>query len=289
MNVVARAANRASREVTARVGVLEMRRKRNFDARVARHENALPVISAADQQLIMQLRQTGAARTSMAQLHFSGYAPVSEHLAELVATLMSTEVDDSSTLRPSQDELIKNVSLWQFGLHPRLLDIAENYIGLPVRYYGAEIRREVADSRTVGVRQWHRDTEDHRMLKLHIWLDDVDRGTGPFEFVPAGRTNELATRLSYVSGFVSDQKFDNASAPDERVLLTGPQGTANFVDTANIFHRAAPPTSTDRLSATFTWTSRQPIHTRPAYPYTAVQIGKLKRGLEPRQLDSLPF
>ena len=78
--------------------------------------------------------------------------------------------------------------IYMWGLERRLLDLIENYVGLPIRYHGADLRREVADGKLNDVRQWHIDAEDRRMFKCILYLNDVEEGGGPFMFLPRGVT-----------------------------------------------------------------------------------------------------
>ena len=86
--------------------------------------------------------------------------------------------------------------IYMWGLNQRLLGVVENYIGLPIRYHGADLRREFNDGKLNDVRQWHVDAEDRRMFKIIVYLNDVLPGGGPFQYLPKGVTAETARRLS---------------------------------------------------------------------------------------------
>jgi hypothetical protein len=178
--------------------------------------------------------------------------------------------------------------IWQWGLQDRVLDLVENFIGLPVRYYGAHVRREVADGECADTRQWHRDIEDHRVLKMLVWINDVGLDGGPFEFLPRKWTDSAIRELGYVSGFVGDDDLARVVPRTEWRAADGPRWTAVLGDTAGILHRARPPTKQDRYSVTFSWTSRRPITTIPAEPFTPDQAARIRRYLTPRQLACLP-
>ena len=62
-----------------------------------------------------------------------------------------------------------------------------------------------------------------------------------------------------------------------------------MADTAQIFHRAGRPTSGDRYSVTFTWSSQSPLKTIPNQPFTAEQARGIRAGLDARQLSVLPI
>lgn len=215
---------------------------------------------------------------------------VKAELERLTSLLAADTSPRTSTIRPPQTELLSDVRLWRWGLDDELLDVAENYLGQPARYYGADVRREVADGRPAhDVRQWHRDIEDHRVFKILVWLNDVGPDGGPFAHVSADGSQDAARQLRYVSGFVSDDAMRAVVPESAWHLCTGPRWTAVMPDTARLFHRATPPVREDRYSVTFTWTSRHPVRTMPAPTVLSEeQIDQIKEGLAPRQLAGLP-
>jgi hypothetical protein len=52
-----------------------------------------------------------------------------------------------------------------FALSEPLLDLAERYMGLPVRYFGVAVKREIANGVLEGTRHFHTDPEDENVLK----------------------------------------------------------------------------------------------------------------------------
>lgn len=137
--------------------------------------------------------------------------------------------------------------LWG-GLAEENLDIAERHIGLPVRYHGLEVRAERAaptDPPRHLVRHWHLDLEDRRMLKIIVYLSDVDESTGPFEFLPLAASDQTRQTLRVRPGltFLPDADVTAAVPSSLWQRVTGPAGTAVYADTARLLHRVkAPPT-----------------------------------------------
>jgi hypothetical protein len=182
----------------------------------------------------------------------------------LTAELRSVKVNGDNAPRIPYARLMELPEIYAWGLSERLLSIAENYIGLPVRYHGADVRREVADGQPNDVRLFHIDTEDHRMLRVILYLNDVHPGGGPFEYIPREQTLAVVKKLHYGSGFVSDERMAQALPRAEWRLATGSAHTAAFADTCRVFHRAQAPTTIDRYSVTFTWTSTTPVKSYPS-------------------------
>ncbi|MGY1831498.1 hypothetical protein ACI8AA_13885 [Geodermatophilus sp. SYSU D01180] len=226
--------------------------------------------------------------TSLDRLALLGTDRLKAGLQDLTARLAARPRTGPDNSRPPLDEVLAANGVWQWGLSPELLDLVECHLGLPARYYGADLRREDATARAIGVRQWHRDQEDHRMFKILVWLNDVDLDGGPFEYVSRRHTDRLARELGYVTGFVTDDSLRERVPESEWRQATGPTWTAVVADTRAVFHRAMPPRARDRYSVTFSYTSRTPMTTLPVPPVTQRQRELATRGLDDRQRACLP-
>jgi hypothetical protein len=137
-----------------------------------------------------------------------------------------------------------------FALSEPLLDLVEQYIGLPVRYIGVSIKREIANGVLSGVRHLHVDPEDENLIKIIVYLNDVDAGTGPFQCLSASDTAKV--------GKARDAALERIVPPSSWITCLGPRLTANVCDTARCLHRASPPTTTDRYSITFAYAGERP-------------------------------
>jgi hypothetical protein len=279
--------NRASRELTARVPLAAEWARRRHAVRLARYRSQLPNLPATDNALIEELDQNGLALVGLDQLGVPDTETIKQRALDWVDVLAARTPDGESGMSLTHAEIVDDLTIWRWGLSDRLLDLAESHIGLPVTYHGAFANRQLADGRTVGTRQWHRDIEDRRMLKILVWLNDVPADGGPFTYVPREASDRIARELRYPGGYVDDETIARLSAPEGVRSATGPQWTAVVVDTSRVFHRGQPPTGRDRYAITFTWTSRQPIKTMPNEPFTAEEGDRIRAGLTTRQLDCL--
>lgn len=286
---LSRVTNRAKRQVIARFPPVNRLVQNAYRARLRDHRPNLPSISPARSALIERVETTGVAVSSLDELGIPGTEQVKVILEGLKASLAARDPQGASALKPAHEELLGDVALWRWGLEQQLLDLVENYIGLPVTYYGAAVYREVADGLTEGTRQWHRDIEDHKVFKILVWIDDVGPRGGATEFVPKPMSDLAARQLKYVAGFVSDADMTKVVPAAEWVKAVGPQWTAVLADPARIMHRASAAEDRDRYSVTFTWTSRNPIKTMPAAePFTPDENARIREGLTPAQLACLP-
>lgn len=262
-----------------------------YDRIRARHAASLPDLPIPDRQIVADLDRRGIAIRHLDTFRIHGSERVVE-IARRLADGFAGEArrrvarGEDFVVVPG-DEIVAEPFLYHFGLGERLLGIAETYLGLPAGFDGVTINYTVADGRAVSTRRWHRDWEDRRMLKVAIYLNDVDAAGGPFEMIPQP-TEDHDDRSGFRYGLETDatlpQRFDGRPVPDA-VSCKGPAGTIVFTDTARFFHRGRPATGRDRAAIFYSYFARRPRH-----PFlcertglTRSQIDTLSRGLPPRQ------
>ncbi len=158
----------------------------------------------------------------------------------------------------SQEDLGEFPEILFWALEPKLLDIIENYIGLPILYQFFAMRRSIIDGQHSGVRRWHIDFEDRRTIKIIIYLNDVVAGGGPYEYISRSLTSKAVKKLNYDLGYVSDEKMATAVSKSDWTTCLAKKGTVIISDTASVFHRAQPPFLNERFSITFCYTSANP-------------------------------
>jgi hypothetical protein len=258
-------------------------------SRVARRDEqriSLPVLDAADENLVQRLDATGVAsrRVSM-----DGAAHA--EIAGAIRWLKTHDTDRSVSYLPWD---LPNAleSLYRWGLDERNLDIAERHIRLPVRYVGLEVKVERAREHhpSQHARHWHLDAEDRRMLKIIVYLNDVDSGCGPFQHLSLSASDATRRRLRCRPGitFLDDDAIVDVAPRSEWHHVTGTAGTAVYADTGRLVHRLMRPTDRDRYSVTFVYTSDQPyvVYSRFMPPRSFVDA--VAAVSTPRQRRALP-
>jgi hypothetical protein len=93
----------------------------------------------------------------------------------------------------------------------------------------------------ISSQRWHRDPEEEHVVKVFLYVNDVDEGAGPFEYVRSS-----ATGGRYGDVFRWEEDSDHYYPPHDELMaavaredvltLTGPAGTLIFCDTSG-FHR----------------------------------------------------
>jgi hypothetical protein len=282
-----RASNRAWREMTVRVPPVSWAVTQRQSRRVRAYRDRLVPLPPHQRHLLDEVASSGVAVTTLDSLEFSDIASLQEPLERLAGRLAQRPPAQPSPLCASRAELLEEISVWQWGLRDELLDLVEGYLQLPARYYGPEVRRELADGRQNETRQWHLDVEDHRVFRLLVWVCDVGPRGGAFEWIPRELTRATARELRYVSGYRTEGQMARVVPRARWKSAAGPRWTSVFADTHSVFHRAGTPLDHDRYSVMFTWTSRWPVKSTPTPPFTAHEAARIRRGLSERQLACL--
>ncbi len=264
---------------------------RRYQRALAAHRATLPALTGLDGEIVAGLDRDGVFVTSLDALNLPGSRDAllaGQRLSDDFSRDAHQQVAAGKALTivpPAAIAAAPEIVMW--GLNERLLDIVEAYIGLPAAYDGANIIYTVADGREAGTRQWHRDWEDRKTIKIAIYCNDVGKDDGPFQAI--ARTDPAqddASGYRYETA-TNDQLARVLGSDFERDIVTcdGPAGTVIFVDTAKCFHRGQPARSNDRRAIFHSYFARTPRH-----PFlcersgmTRAQLSRLAMGMNPRQ------
>lgn len=175
------------------------------------------------------------------------------------------------------------------GLDFGLLALVEHYIGLPIAYRGLTARRECADGKMFGTRMWHRDDEDAAILKIIIYLNDVDLQTGPFQFIPSTHAPSEWRVPVIESSRVLDSDMERLVPANFWTPCTGPYGTVVIVDTCRVYHRGIVPKERDRKAAFYCFNSSKPLNPKWCQPLFDREYFIANNLLDERQLSALRY
>jgi hypothetical protein len=147
------------------------------------------------------------------------------------------------------------------ALDPRLLDLANSYLGLwsKLEYLDLWYTKPAAvDAERRASQKWHRDYNDRHLLKVFVYLSDVDEEAGPFEYVPrsapGGQLGGLWPWRPLGDTYPPQDELAEEIRGREVKTFTGPKGTMIFCNTSG-FHRGGFATGKPRVLATFTYES----------------------------------
>lgn len=230
-----------------------------YAAAVKNHMINLPTLPQADQDIVNRLNHEGVVITSLAELGIISTPDILTAAKNIILKIPANISlhKNEFVIHASSQQIMEYPEIFLWGLEDRLLSIAENYIGLPVAYNGVYLRRDLANNIEQGSRLWHIDIEDRKILKIIIYLNDVNEYTGPFQYLTQDLTTEIIKLLKYKSGYIPDIKFKEFVSPKQYNSCTGSLGTVIFAGTGSIFHRGNLPLLSDRLALFFDYSSRR--------------------------------
>ncbi|BAT51432.1 hypothetical protein NOS3756_03550 [Nostoc sp. NIES-3756] len=233
-----------------------------YQTAIANHIAYLPTLADNDIALVEKLKAEGIVITSLTELSIPSTIEMLESANKLLPQIPKNIPGNAHefTIHATSEQMREHSDIFLWGLQQRLLSIVENYLGLSVAYHGAYFRRDIKNQVLKKSRLWHLDKEDRKMLKIIIYLNDIDEDGGPFQYIPKSFTPSITKSLKYDDGYIKDEIMEQVVSSSIWQSCIGASGTVIFVDTANIFHKGKLPLSEDRLSIFFDYTTRQPKH-----------------------------
>jgi hypothetical protein len=230
-------------------------------------------LSPAGERVLETLRADGIAITSFADL-IGDEALWSELASDMEGFVerARARVPDLSRPTSKEDFLIRRYrdveqpridsrSPWlRYPLETAILDVVDAYRGQGTRLVDIDhwytVPYPQANER-VASQRWHRDPEDQHVVKVFLYLSDVDEGAGPFQYVPGsaqgGRYGDLWSWGEH-DWYPPQDAFEAAIPEADRRTYTGPAGTIVMCDTSG-FHRGGFAQSSPRVLAYHTFVS----------------------------------
>jgi hypothetical protein len=150
----------------------------------------------------------------------------------------------------------------RFALEETLLGVAEEYFKMLVkmRYYNVWLTF-ATQGKPRESQLWHYDREDKYILKIFVYLNDVDQGAGPFCYAPQthpkGILSDAEPEFFVENGVrrTTDEQMGKIVAPEKWTRATGKKGTIVFADTRG-YHKGGESRTSDRLMFTCMFTSQ---------------------------------
>ena len=231
-------------------------------------------LSPRDKQIVRDLNAYGIASISFDDLDTEiGFADLEAEVDQLVANSSSEivklkEADASIGKKTFNLEMLGSeiafdpTSIFsRFALSRSFVNIANAYFKMKtrLRYYNVWYTAATAsDARESQL--WHFDREDRLILKVFVYLQDVDTGSGPFTYAPRTHKKGKLRSVSpdhFNEGGVqrtTDDQMANVLPREDWQICTGKKGTVIFADTRG-FHKGGEARMSDRLMFTCMYTS----------------------------------
>jgi len=147
------------------------------------------------------------------------------------------------------------------GSSQRVLDVVNAYLELWSKLVYVDVwytKPGSAEGERIKSQRWHRDYNDRHLVKVFLYLSDVDEGAGPFEYVRgSAREGELAGEWPWRplgETYPPPDEFAQRIPEVATVTLTGKAGTLIFCNTSG-FHRGGFATERPRVMGVLNYVS----------------------------------
>jgi hypothetical protein len=258
-------------------------------------------LTPAGKKVLEELKQNGICITSVKELFGS-----EEILDKIIAEVKRIEAEKAAQINEQRKHVgevadEKTFLFWvlgdtcpldpdspfgEFSLSPEVRQVVNGYYGLfpQLRFYNVW-RNFKSNAPAMRSQLWHRDREDKGIMKVFLYLEDVDEGAGPFTYAPGthlhgdikidppsfkegeGRNNPRST----------DEQMATVVPKDKWIVGTGKRGAVIFADTAG-YHKGGLARERDRLLFNLLYVS-------PA-SRAKVTFTELKKGYTPADTET---
>jgi hypothetical protein len=212
-------------------------------------------LSATHERLLVDLTRNGIIITSVAEMMKN--ICLFEELESAVWKYEASLADEIGKARMEMDMAGTKTYLFtlfgrhlpldpadifvRFALQSEVLHITNSYFGMltKLQYYNVwHTFTTQAPARESQL--WHRDPEDRYVLKMFVYLTDVDEGAGPLTYAPgthAQGTVKTAVESKWVREGVTDVRRSDDAQMDvvvpkkSWITAIGPKGTVVLADT----------------------------------------------------------
>lgn len=220
---------------------------------------SLPTLNPVQERLVKELRETGIAVTNLDELF-----PREELLPKLQSytqeLIRKAEVKTGKTfleyLWDVQPVLDFENPFVKLALEGRVIDVVNSYMEMFSRFYYLTLNVTTpveSGTKSIASQRWHRDPEDKKMIKLFLYLNDVDSESGPFIYIPYStyglRWGNFLSQRPPRGVYPNSGEIERHIPHDHVKVLTGKAGTLIFCNTTG-FHKGGYATGKPRTMFT---------------------------------------
>ncbi|MDN4983161.1 hypothetical protein KUL72_24685 [Bradyrhizobium arachidis] len=268
----------------------------SYEKARASHRPRLPQLSPFDKDIVAGLERNGVYVTSLDRLDLPGTGALWRSATGIASAYSlragQGEFAGEYTVQVGAEEMMHHPHIVRWPLDDRILDIVETYLGLPAACDTLNFFHTLADGRQVAARRWHRDVEDRRMVKVIVYLHDVDEDGGPLEILHRafpGSDQLDGGNFPVLTQEMLEQRLGGALEPGDVTSCTGKAGTVIFADVASRYHRGRPAIARDRSALFYNFFSRSPLRPfyRERHVFSRAQLAELAAGQSARARDCL--
>lgn len=152
----------------------------------------------------------------------------------------------------------------RLATHPEVLRVVSNYLGmLPILHRINLLYSPNDEEVELSSQYFHLDPGDLHMMKIFVFVEDVDAETGPTTALPAARSLQVGRAIDYRNTRVPDEVIARLGGTENLVECVGPAGTMAFLDTCGCFHmgsrRASKPRAVIMIQYQSPYTAPSPL------------------------------
>jgi hypothetical protein len=230
-----------------------------------------PALCDEAKRVLDDLNRDGIAITSANALlgpnsHFGALAKtVDQYQQELAGELEAARANSSEPEREKtfmfsyvvgRRQLRTDDVLVRFAVQQPILDLVNAYFGMFTHLRFINVWHTFNTSSPEQDSQlWHRDRDDRYIIKVFVYLSDVDESAGPFTYAPGthlkgGLRAEPKSRIERPGGpaRTDDSEMAKVISPERWIKARGPAGTIVFADTRG-YHCGGRSRERDRVMA----------------------------------------
>jgi Phytanoyl-CoA dioxygenase (PhyH) len=240
-----------------------------------RNERAHMELNAVQQQILDELRQEGISIIRFHDLFPSRNLSELQELAEkyLKRSINQDKINAIRTgIRPAKagkfylvrllgdrPKLDQQDKFVEITLSDEVLRIVCAYLAMFSRIVDIDLWCNVpTDGPDTYSQAWHRDPDDRKLVKIFLYLRDIDSATGPFCYIPGtqngGRFGKILPQTVDTSRYPPAGEVERKFLQSQIKYCTGEAGTLIFCDTTGL-HRGGHPQSGLRLLYTSAYTT----------------------------------
>jgi hypothetical protein len=200
-------------------------------------------------------------RTERELAEFAARVAANQRLREKIARETKHKKDFNRRRYGKFAELNFDDPWLRLGVSPWLLNIVNSYLDLQSKLIYTDQWYTVpngAEAERIASQRWHRDYNDKHLVKVFIYLEDVDETAGPFEYVPGsargGRYAQEWPWRPLSETYPPAEEFERRIQGEAVKTFTGPAGTMIFCNTSG-FHRGGFATHRRRVMWVYNYVS----------------------------------
>lgn len=224
--------------------VSELKSELAYKAALFKYARKLPALDERDRIIVDALKREGVYVTSLQEMGLNSTANLLQGAHTQLSKMEAVNNSHVSQKLPQIYTVTDSPDFSQWAQEQRLLSIIENYIGLPIAFHGVHLRKDFPNETQFGTLLWHKDSEDRRIIKIILYLSDVEEQHGPFEYVPLPLTSSFSLNYYRIyhklwkSGYlgINDEQLKEIIPKKHWKSCLGRAGTVIFVDTKNVLH-----------------------------------------------------